>query len=75
MAMALPRQGPPRDFAPIPEDLDREFARDENGLSPALQLGNSAQDATSKLKYVLAGSQSKEDLEQSGVPVQLPPKQ
>ena len=75
MAIALPRQGPPRDFAPIPEDLDREFARDENELSPASQPGNSAQEANSKLKYVLAGSQAKEDLEQSGVPVQGSPEQ
>jgi len=75
MAIALPRQGPPRDFAPIPEDLDREFARDENELSPASKPGNSAQEANSKLKYVLAGSQAKEDLEQSGVPVQGSPKQ
>jgi hypothetical protein len=40
-----------------------------------LQQGNSAQEANSKLKYVLAGSQAKEDLEQSGVPVQGSPKQ
>ena len=75
MTMALPRQGPPRDFPRIPEDLNREFARDESDLSPPLQPGNSAQEATSKLKYVLAGSQAKEDLEWSGVPVQGSPKQ
>jgi penicillin-binding protein 1A len=75
MATALPRQGPARDFPRIPEDLNREFARDESDLSPPLQPGNSAQEATSKLKYVLAGSQAKEDLERSGVPVQGSPKQ
>jgi penicillin-binding protein 1A len=75
MAKALPRQGPPRDFLPIPAETNRILARQANDVSPLLLTQtqtDSDQKATGESTHAFIHPASKRNRDQSNVGMQEP---
>ena len=65
MSTALPRQGPRRDFLPVPEKTNRMLARRETDPSIGQEHRDSDQRFAGELRYVLVDPTNKRNIEQS----------
>jgi len=68
MATALPKDGPPRDFLPIPEKSEPMLARQADDLSVGRQLRNSPRHAGDELRHIPLEPASRRTVEQLDSP-------